>query len=380
MALAVTAVGSLAAWSFPVVALPEPTGEYAVGTTTVQWDDRGREETWTDDPDDHRIVVAQMWYPADGDAGPGDRAPYLGRSAGAARVVADGLADAFGVPGFLLDDAARADTHATTDAEVAPGRSRYPVVVFSPGLGGVRSQNTAWAQELASHGYVVVALDHPHDSAVVVLEDGTVIRGRVAATGDPDEDERRAAEWTSIRAQDMRFVLARLREENDSGRGPLAGRLDLRRVAAAGHSLGGAAAIAAAVREHGFTAVIDLDGYPGRVAATTYPQPLLALVAGAGAGDAEGDRRYAESLDRVLEASAGPGYRLTVAEAAHLSFTDAPLYLPPVPSLVGTADRTAAHRTTARATLVFLDVTLRGASEDLDAALSDLGDLTVFPG
>ncbi|MEV2276231.1 dienelactone hydrolase family protein [Nocardiopsis sp. NPDC049922] len=374
--LAVTAVGALAAWSFPVVDLPEPTGEYAVGTTTVQWDDRGREETWTDDPDDHRVVVAQIWYPAERPEDGRTRAPYLGWSAEEARVVADGLAGAFGVPGFLLDDAARAGTHATADADVAEGRPRYPVVVFSPGLGGVRSQNTAWAQELASHGYVVAALDHPHDSAVVVLEDGTVVRGRAAATGETDEDERRAAEWTSIRARDMRLALARLREANDSGRGPFAGRLDLDRVAAAGHSLGGAAAIAAAVRDHGFAAVIDLDGYPGRVETTAYPQPLLALVAGAGTGDAEGDRRYEESLEEVLGASAGPSYRLTVPDAAHLSFTDAPLYLPPVPSLVGTGDRTAVHRITARATLVFLDATLRGARVDLDAALAELGELT----
>jgi predicted dienelactone hydrolase len=57
------------------------------------------------------------------------------------------------------------------------------VVLFSPGLAGVRSQNTAWAQELASHGYVVVALDHPYDSAA--LADGRAPRlgafGRVTA-------------------------------------------------------------------------------------------------------------------------------------------------------------------------------------------------------
>ena len=59
------------------------------------------------------------------------------------------------------------------------------MVLFSPGLAGVRSQNTAWAQELASHGYVVVALDHPYDSAAVVLADGRAPRlgafGRVTA-------------------------------------------------------------------------------------------------------------------------------------------------------------------------------------------------------
>ena len=53
----------------------------------------------------------------------------------------------------------------------------------------MRTQNTAWAQELASNGYVVVAVDHPYDSAAVVLGDGTLLRSRLAATGDEAADD-----------------------------------------------------------------------------------------------------------------------------------------------------------------------------------------------
>ena len=135
------------------------------------------------------------------------------------------------------------------------------MVLFSPGLAGVRSQNTAWAQELASHGYVVVALDHPYDSAAVVLADGRVVRSAVTASGDDAEDNRRAAAWTDVRAADLRSALDRL-AVLDRAPGPLAGLVDLRFVAVAGQSLGGAAAAEAAQQDHRFAAVVDLDGFP----------------------------------------------------------------------------------------------------------------------
>ncbi|NEC19255.1 hypothetical protein G3I50_13440, partial [Streptomyces parvus] len=134
------------------------------------------------------------------------RAPYLGRTEAEARTVSAALADYTGVPGFLLDGLPRARSHAVPGAPVADGGGRFPVVVFSPGLGGVRTQNTAWAEELASRGYVVAAVDHPYDSAAVVLSDGRTLRTRVTATGDRAEDRALAEEWTRTRAADLRTV------------------------------------------------------------------------------------------------------------------------------------------------------------------------------
>ncbi|MER7343669.1 hypothetical protein ABT403_38400, partial [Streptomyces sp. NPDC000075] len=91
------------------------------------------------------------------------------RAAGDARTVSEALARGVGLPGFLIDGVPRAHSRAVFNAPVADGGGRLPVVLFSPGSGGVRTQNTAWAEELASHGYVVAALDHPYDSAAVVL-------------------------------------------------------------------------------------------------------------------------------------------------------------------------------------------------------------------
>lgn len=54
-----------------------------------------------------------------------------------------------------------------------------------------------------------------------------------------------------------------------------------------------------------------------------------------------------------------------------------PLYLPPVPSTVGSLGRTGSPHVVAATTLAFLDAILRHSSGDLPRALSAYGDLTV---
>ncbi|MGW4403705.1 alpha/beta hydrolase family protein [Nonomuraea sp. NPDC004702] len=373
--LALVVAGATAAWALPLPVFPEPSGAYAVGTTVVQWTDADRAEAATSRTDDKRVVVVQLWYPARDVAPAAERARYLGRTAREAQVVAHGQAEYLGLPAFVLDEPARARTRSVPDAPVAGG-GRFPLVLFSPGLGGVRTQNTAWAEELAGRGYVVAALDHPYDSAVVTLADGRTVRTRVAATGDQAEDNRRAAGWTAVRAADLSFVLTQLgRLDRGEIPGLLSGRLDVRRAAATGHSLGGAAALQAARQDPRFAAVIDLDGFPRDPVARPFHQPVLALTHDVEPGESPD---YIPRLTQVLQLSTATGYRLTVPGTAHLTFTDAPLFMPPLPALIGSLGRTAGPRITAAATVAFLDATLRGTSGDLAAALSRYGHLTVL--
>ncbi|MCX5213050.1 alpha/beta fold hydrolase [Kitasatospora sp. NBC_00240] len=369
------ATGPAAAWAFPVPVFPEPTGDFAVGTRVVQWTDPLRPETFTADPDDRRTVVVQLWYPARQSPAGTQRAQYLGRTEQEARTVSAALARGVGLPGFLVDGVPRARSRSVFDAPVDDGGGRFPVVLFSPGSGGVRTQNTAWAEELASHGYLVAALDHPYDSAAVVLADGRTITTETASSGDPDEDEQLAAGWTAVRAADLSFVLTRL-DALDGGESadPLSGRLDTGRVAVTGHSMGGAAALQAARQDRRFGAVVDLDGYPHGPTSPALDRPTLALTQAVTPGT---DPRYLPRLTEALNAGTATSYRLTVPGAAHLTFMDGPLYLPPVPSIVGTLGRTGSPRVVAAATLAFLDAVLRDAPGDLAGVLPAYGSLSV---
>ncbi|MFE3173461.1 alpha/beta hydrolase family protein [Amycolatopsis sp. NPDC059090] len=365
------ATGPVTAWAFPVPVFPTPSGGFAIGTRVLQWTDPDRPETFTADPRDRRTIVAQLWYPANGPAD-APRAQYLGRTEDEARTVSEALAGGVGLPGFLFDGVPRARTHAIPDAPVAVEGGRFPVVLFSPGSSGVRTQNTAWAEEIASHGYVVVALDHPYDSAAVVLADGRTITSATVSTGDRATDDRLADGWTAIRAADLSFALTRLESLSAD---PLTGRLDPGRVAVTGHSMGGAAALQAARRDHRFTAVINLDGYPRGPLSPVLDQPMLALTQ---AVTPATDPRYLPQLTEVLARGTATNYRLTIPGAAHLTFTDGPLYLPPVPSIVGSLGRAESPRVVAAASLAFLDSLLRKGSGDLAGALSSYGELKVF--
>ena len=375
LAVVTIGVGLTGLWALPVPELPRPPGPYDVGTTVREWTDPTRPETATADPDDRRTVVVQLWYPAQSVQPGAERARYLGRTDREANTISRGLADYLGVPAVLLDGLPRARGHAVPDAPVARSGGPFPVVLFSPGLGGIRTQNTAWAEDLASRGYVVAALDHPYDSAVVVLRDGRTITTAVAATGDDARDERRANGWTDIRAADLRFVLDQLELLNRNPDGsPPAGQLNTKLAAATGHSLGGAAALQAARQDHRFAAVIDIDGFPRDPVSASLPQPVLAIAHPLDPGESPA---YLPRLTQVLKLSGKTGCLLTVPGTEHLTFTDAPLFLPPLPSLVGTLGRVEGTQLTGTISAAFLDAALEKEREP-GTQLSSYGDLSCY--
>jgi len=362
-------VSLTAAWALPVIHLGRPRGPAAVGATVLQW----QHQRSASGP---RTVVAQVWYPAAPAQGTSTR-PYLGRDAAESHTVAAGLAATYGLPAWVLAGAEHGTSTSVADAAVATGQ--FPVVLFSPGLAGVRTQNSAWAEDLASRGHVVVALDHPGDSAVMVLNDGTAVTSTVRSTGDDAKDEANTDRWTNLRVDDLRAAIDELPAANRAHR-LLQGHLDLTRVVAAGHSVGGAAALLTADRDRRVTAVVNLDGLPRGAAKPVVP--VLTLVAGHWTGDAAGAERYAARLDATTSASRC-AFRLTVPGVAHLGLTDAALFLPPLPSLVGPrlswlADRRAGISASSTATQVFLDHVLRGvgSSEQVNGELAQLGPVS----
>lgn len=101
-----------------------------------------------------------VWYPA-APSPTAERATYLPK--------------AWAPAGQLLGlDAAGLRSHAVEGAAVAEEQSSYPVLVLSP-IGFPPLLLAAIAEELASHGYVVVGVNHTYESAVTVFADGRVV-------------------------------------------------------------------------------------------------------------------------------------------------------------------------------------------------------------
>ena len=114
---------------------------------------------------------------------------------------------------------------------LATNQASYPVLIYSHG-GGFRRQNTDKALELASHGYIVVAMDHPWALASV-FPDGKVVLGTEICF-DPKACFQPALDDG---IKDIRFVLDELSQLNLND-ALFAGRLDMERLGAFGFSLG----------------------------------------------------------------------------------------------------------------------------------------------
>jgi predicted dienelactone hydrolase len=333
--------------------LPEPTGPYAVGRTSRSWSDVSRLEILTVSPDDYREVPVEIWYPAEDATGTATRY-FMDLEHVALTLAASGEVSPIEVFGLRF-----IRSHGRLEALLPNEANSYPLILLSPGNGTNVEFYSGIADELASHGYIVVALNHPYDVAAVALQDGRV------AQFDPGPFELQANQlWVrdriAVRTADVLFALDRLREMNE-GEGTLfAGRLDLARVGIMGHSLGGITAAQACIAASQFRACLNLDGLAqgGPFSASENPippdQPFMMITK---------EQKVHPAIASLFAAISSGSYRVVIMAATHDSFTDGPLLLPSLLPMPSQADHSLSL---IRAyTLAFLDQTLRAQPSSL---------------
>ncbi|WP_329120056.1 alpha/beta hydrolase family protein [Streptomyces sp. NBC_01353] len=332
-ALALAPTAARAAASTPL-RLPAPTGPYEVGATTLHLVDPSRNDPWTPAIGVREVMVTVL-HPARTVRGC-PRAPQL--TAGASKVFAE-LAPAIhpGLPPAGVDWAATL-THSHTGAPVLPGR--WPVLLYSPGGGDARTMGTSLAEELASHGWAVVTVDHPGDASQVEFPTERPGRDKVRPTvflGPPDAEQFRT--MIDTRLADVRFVLDRL----EALEGPLGRALDLGRVGIYGHSAGGTTAAQTLYDDRRIAAAVNLEGYLDRTDGELFPvarygvdRPLFLL-----GTDGFRDARLDRSWSAMLAHPTGRTRRRQLDDAAHGVFTDFAALVPQLHAagLVTTADR-----------------------------------------
>lgn len=283
--------------------LPRPTGPLPVGTTTLYVRDAARPDPWVAGSVARELMVS-LWYPAR--SGDGPRARYLTPTESALLLRSGGVT---GVPPDVLS---RTRTHAVRDATPAECPGGLPLVVLSPGFTKPRATLTGLAEELASNGYAVVAIDHTYENVATTFPDG-----RVTTCLARETPVRGEAFWRRVklgRAADVSFVLDEL-----TGRYPA--WLDGSRIAMVGHSAGGASSIAALLADTRVLAGVDIDGSTEPlIPATGLARPFLFLGRRSqylpGTGDA------ARTWERDWPLLTGWRRWLVVAGARHASFTD----------------------------------------------------------
>jgi predicted dienelactone hydrolase len=171
-------------------------------------------------------------------------------------------------------------------------------------------------EDLASRGYVVASIDHTYEATAVEFPDGRFSKSEIGSHLDNSwqMDEHIVSRALSARLDDLTLVMNELERLNASGDNPLGGKLDLTRVALAGHSLGGLTAWLGLQRESRFKAAILLDPYLAEIGSDTTENPVMLLTMG----------RNKPSSDecRLWSNLRGPRFSVNFEGAEHVTASD----------------------------------------------------------
>lgn len=198
----------------------------------------------TSQPGDRRRLLVETWFPAQ-EVGSVPK-PWASDSVGAA------LARNFPFPeGFQSDIA----THTWLDAE--PVDAPLPVVVFSHGLSFPPTLYQSFFEDLASRGYAVLAINHPHGATMIDYPDGTTLDMSLwPQIEDEGERQRMLAGAADVWAADLSAVIDAI----SSDELPVGFTVDASQIGLVGHSLGGTAVGKLAGRGERLSGAVVMEG------------------------------------------------------------------------------------------------------------------------
>lgn len=313
---------------FPQYRPLETTGVYGVETATYTYTDESRLETYSKTRNPRRLTV-QYWYPE--------------------------------------------DSHGT-----------HPLILFSHGSFGVRSSNLSLYRELASHGYVVCAIDHAYQCLFTTDTDGKTswldrtFMGEVFAE-DAKSNKLQSYEyyqkWMGVRTRDLSFVIDySLHRAADRNPDLVYTLIDATKIGVMGHSLGGSAALGLGRIRRDVSAVIALESpflcdvagvRDGEFVWNEEPYPVPALII---YSDSSWDYlnewpQYAANAKLLANAEA-IARSVHVPGAGHFTLTDLALTSPLLTRMLNgqraSTDTRYCLATINRITLAFLDHYLKG--------------------
>ena len=375
------AVSVAAPTLLPVFSFEKPTGPYAIGTTVYHWVDEQRREPYSDNPADRRELMAQIWYPAAEGSGE-KKSPYL---LNASKMTAAISSKMMGLPAFAMSQLGLVKTHALLDAKLSDAESRYPILIFSHGMNGYRAQNTYQMEALASHGYIVVAVDYAYEAAASVYPDGRVASSKISSslTSSAQYDEHIPL-WTA----DATFVLDQVEKLNRSdSAGRFTGKIDLDRIGMLGHSFGGAVTMQMLKNDPRVKAALSMDGgiYGESVSEKGIGKPFLMMfsdeiysmvmtsyddvakrMGGVSREAFEAPRK--EYKLKIRNALAGGGLSLLIPGSKHASYTDLALFSPLLG--LGGPNPRRDHRIVNEFSVAFFDRYLKGTNDSALQALA----------
>jgi len=242
----------------PLNNLPEPDGNHVVGTQMFYWEDSSRDELFTKDIIDARKIVVQIWYPA---IQPSDSLyPYMDNP----ELRLNALSEQIGVPNFLMKHVKNIKGNSYFNAKPIENK-KFPLILFSHGLGGTKTQNSINIESLVSNGYIVIAPDHTYDASITIFEDGETFDFQSGLPVSELKEQNVTEElfWKTrlpqinTRANDMKFIIDKLQMMKNN---PIYNNINFNKIGIFGHSFGGATSVLSSWNDTRISACLNLDG------------------------------------------------------------------------------------------------------------------------
>ncbi|MEO5915383.1 MAG: hypothetical protein ABIS50_14210 [Luteolibacter sp.] len=224
-------------WLFPLPESPVLSGPFATGSLVFELVAEGAAPP----------LVVQVWYPARKN----EQAPRL-----------KWLPDPALAPHLPFHRIGWALARSQTELPPVDDPAKFPVIFYEHSWTGHRAENVAQMEDLASRGFVVVAVDHPGQATRVLYRNGEVIVGKLTP---PDlTNDSGVANFEALAdkcLQERTEHLERVRRALASGAVPtLKGRLNLDRMGVFGFSFGGTSALRLCALDPAFHAGANEDG------------------------------------------------------------------------------------------------------------------------
>jgi predicted dienelactone hydrolase len=316
----------------PVPKIPQPSGPYAIGTSIYEMTDSSRKELYSGKEEARRFMI-QAWYPAEIVAADG-KAPWMAH----ADIFAPAIASFIEMPAYFLNHLTLVDIPAYQNAKLADAEKPFPIILFSHGWKGFNAQNSGQALELASHGYVVIGVQHTYGAITTVFPDGTISPNNPNALPADEDDpnyEVVARKLVDQWAGDLSFVIDQLNDPKNEAGSFFDQRVDFSRIGVYGHSTGGGAAIQFCGTDPRCTAVLGMDPFMRPVSAevikTGVSQPSFFMFSQSWAdiADSRNNRLFNQFYPHLTD-NLGV---VSINGTKHYDFSDLPLLSPIAPQL-----------------------------------------------
>jgi dienelactone hydrolase len=315
----------------PTFQIVKPNGEYEIGHISDTLADNSRKDPYNDYGENRELNI-DIYYPAE-NTSDCKLSEY---------VDAESMLSSWGYPAFLGSYLKNIKANSYINAQVMETDEKWPLVIFSHGMGSIPEAYMSIIENLASNGFVVVCINYTDysmfskiDNIIIPFEANDV----ETAMGSKDKGNSTVIkDALAVWSTDTQFVINELRSLNSE----VTNEIDFNNIAIVGHSFGGSVAADVLYKDANIKAGVDLDGPIYGNALDGLSQPFLYIISDRAStnydaiekagGDAERVKdiiqHFFNSIDSMCNNSNGDIYKVTIKGSSHSSFGDLLMYSP----------------------------------------------------